>query len=275
MDNPTAKCVAVCSKFAWHVSAAGVSLEDFEHITTSSRAQRTPTRLWDPASGDITSLLVELRPPFETESAEGIAFYHGVMGLLEARNAKSDFVQAWIGGAYAADYLARIDNADAVYEKFPNTAACVAAVVLVLMAFTFRSVVVAIKAVVSIGLTLSIVYGSTTLVYQFGLFEGSSFYWFAKTGGVCWVPPILCFALLVGLGLDYHVFLLNRVVEYAIPLFYYYYYVFFCPILASLPKTNGAKSGIEMCFDIGSQHLWCWVQNTPRMQNNKVYATLY
>jgi uncharacterized membrane protein YdfJ with MMPL/SSD domain len=28
------------------------------------------------------------------------------------------------------------------------------------------------------------------------------------------VPPILCFTLLVGLGLDYHIFLLNRVMEY-------------------------------------------------------------
>ena len=25
---------------------------------------------------------------------------------------------------------------------------------------------------------------------------------------------------------------------------------------------NGAKSGFEMCFDIGSQHLGCWGQNT-------------
>ena len=37
---------------------------------------------------------------------------------------------------------------------------------------------------------------------------------------------------------------------------------------------NGAKSGFEMCFDIGSQHLECWGQNTSRIQNKEVYATL-
>ena len=37
---------------------------------------------------------------------------------------------------------------------------------------------------------------------------------------------------------------------------------------------NGAKSGFEMCFDIGSQHLGCWGQNTSRIQNKEVYATL-
>ena len=37
---------------------------------------------------------------------------------------------------------------------------------------------------------------------------------------------------------------------------------------------NGAKSGFEMCFDIGSRHLGCWGQNTSRIQNKKIHATL-
>ena len=35
-----------------------------------------------------------------------------------------------------------------------------------------------------------------------------------------------------------------------------------------------AKSGFKMCFGIGSQHLGCWGQNTSRIQNKEVYATL-
>ena len=38
---------------------------------------------------------------------------------------------------------------------------------------------------------------------------------------------------------------------------------------------NGAKSGFEMCFDIGSRHHGCWGQNTSQIQNKEVYATLY
>ena len=30
-----------------------------------------------------------------------------------------------------------------------------------------------------------------------------------------------------------------------------------------------------MCFDIGSRQLGCWGQNTSRIQNKEVYATLY
>ena len=36
---------------------------------------------------------------------------------------------------------------------------------------------------------------------------------------------------------------------------------------------NGAKTEFEMCF--GSQHLEFWGQNTSRIQNKEVYATLY
>ena len=44
--------------------------------------------------------------------------------------------------------------------------------------------------------------------------------------------------------------------------------------IAPLFCQNGAKSGFEMCFDIGSRHLGCWGQNTSRIQNKGVYATL-
>ena len=37
---------------------------------------------------------------------------------------------------------------------------------------------------------------------------------------------------------------------------------------------NGAKSGFEVCFNIGSQHLGCRGRITFRIQNKEVYATL-
>ena len=40
-------------------------------------------------------------------------------------------------------------------------------------------------------------------------------------------------------------------------------------------NSSQAKSGFEMCFDTGYQHLGCWGQNTPRIQNKEVYATLH
>ena len=45
--------------------------------------------------------------------------------------------------------------------------------------------------------------------------------------------------------------------------------------IAPLVCHNGAQSGFEMCFDIGSRHLGCCGQNTSRIQNKEVHPTLY
>jgi len=62
--------------------------------------------------------------------------------------------------------------------------------------------------------TLSLVYGIARFVYQHGALNGLGFRGFAKAGGLCWLPPILTFPLLIGFGVDYEVFLLSRIVEF-------------------------------------------------------------
>lgn len=34
------------------------------------------------------------------------------------------------------------------------------------------------------------------------------------SGGISWLPPVMCFSIIVGLGLDYDVFLISRVFEF-------------------------------------------------------------
>jgi uncharacterized membrane protein YdfJ with MMPL/SSD domain len=69
-------------------------------------------------------------------------------------------VEGWIGGGFAEDYDKRVDLIGRVYSHFPLTVAYVAGVVFVLMILSFGSIMIAVKAVVSIALTLSIVYGA-------------------------------------------------------------------------------------------------------------------
>ena len=69
--------------------------------------------------------------------------------------------------------------------------------VFVLMLIAFRSVVIAIKAVISIALTQSIVYGMATCVYQYGVLNWTGFFGLQSTGGLCWVPPVLSFCISV------------------------------------------------------------------------------
>jgi uncharacterized membrane protein YdfJ with MMPL/SSD domain len=83
----------------------------------------------------------------------------------------------------------------------------------VFIGVVFRSVLIPIRTVLTIALTLSFVYGAATLVYVHGILAWTHFPGFEAPGAIIWMPPLVSFALCVGLALDYDVFLLVRIKE--------------------------------------------------------------
>jgi uncharacterized membrane protein YdfJ with MMPL/SSD domain len=80
-----------------------------------------------------------------------------------------------------------------------------------LMLVTFRSVVIAAKAVVLNLLSVGAAYGILVLVFQHGW--GKELLGFEFTGGIDPFLPILLFVILFGLSMDYHVFIISRIRE--------------------------------------------------------------
>jgi uncharacterized membrane protein YdfJ with MMPL/SSD domain len=102
------------------------------------------------------------------------------------------------------------------FSIFPVAVVVTAGVVFVLIGLAFRSAVVPLRAVLSIGLTLVLVYGAAIFVYEDGALAWLHFAGLApleEDASLSWIPPILSFSIVVGLGLDYDVFLLSRIVE--------------------------------------------------------------
>ena len=81
----------------------------------------------------------------------------------------------------------------------------------VLMLVTFRSVVIAAKAIVLNLLSVGAAYGILVLVFQHGW--GKGLLGFEFTGGIDPFLPILLFVILFGLSIDYHVFIISRIRE--------------------------------------------------------------
>ena len=81
----------------------------------------------------------------------------------------------------------------------------------VLMLISFRSVVIAAKAIVLNVLSIAAAYGVLVLVFQHGW--GKGLLGFEFTGGIDPFLPLLLFVILFGLSMDYHVFILSRVRE--------------------------------------------------------------
>jgi uncharacterized membrane protein YdfJ with MMPL/SSD domain len=80
-----------------------------------------------------------------------------------------------------------------------------------LMLVSFRSIVIAAKAVVLNLLSVGAAYGILVLVFQHGW--GKGLLGFEFTGGIDPFLPILLFVILFGLSMDYHVFILSRIRE--------------------------------------------------------------
>jgi RND superfamily putative drug exporter len=117
------------------------------------------------------------------------------------------------GGAQVGGNTAQNkDFVTAVYGNFPLMLGLIALVTFVLLARSFRSVVLAAKAVVLNVVSLGASYGFLVLFWQQG-YGSKLVYGVPATGSIRDFIPILVFAFLFGLSMDYEVFLLARMRE--------------------------------------------------------------
>ncbi len=110
------------------------------------------------------------------------------------------------GGAASTE-----DFAAVVSERLPLVIAFVLGLAFLLMLFTFRSIVVPIKAIILNLLSVGAAYGVLVMAFQWGWAE--SLLGFESNGGVTNWLPVFLFVILFGLSMDYHVFILSRVRE--------------------------------------------------------------
>ncbi len=105
-----------------------------------------------------------------------------------------------------------LDYISAVYKKFPYSLGLIALVTFVLLVRTFRSILLPVKAVLLNVVSVAATFGATVLFWQEG--HGSEqIFGIAPTGAVTFWLPVLIFAFLFGLSMDYEVFILARMRE--------------------------------------------------------------
>jgi putative drug exporter of the RND superfamily len=110
------------------------------------------------------------------------------------------------GGAIELDYQ------NAVFGNFPLMFAVIALLTIALLARAFRSIVLAVKAVLLNLVSMAAAFGVMTWFWQQG--HGSSaIFGIPATGAITFWIPLMVFAFLFGLSMDYEVFILARVRE--------------------------------------------------------------
>jgi uncharacterized membrane protein YdfJ with MMPL/SSD domain len=109
------------------------------------------------------------------------------------------------------------DAADTVYANFPIIGGVTLGVVFVLYWAAFSSLMIPLRAIISMCFAMGWTFGLSVLIYQDGVLEWTGFAPLSPTPGspqLCWLIPVMAFSIMVGLSLDYDVFLVSRIVEY-------------------------------------------------------------
>jgi RND superfamily putative drug exporter len=122
---------------------------------------------------------------------------------------KGTTLTTYVGGQTAS----YIDLASRISDKLPLVIAVVIALSLILLLIAFRSVVVPVTSALMNLLSVGASYGVLTFVFQEG--HGASL--MGVDGGATPIVsyvPLMMFAILFGLSMDYQVFLLSRIREH-------------------------------------------------------------
>jgi len=116
-------------------------------------------------------------------------------------------VDALVGGFNASG----VDFASYLGDRLPLMIAFVLILSFLLLMAVFRSVLVPLKAVVMNLLSIGAAYGFVVAVFQWGW--GSSLIGIGREGPIDAWAPMMLFAIVFGLSMDYEVFLLSRIKE--------------------------------------------------------------
>jgi RND superfamily putative drug exporter len=131
----------------------------------------------------------------------------GIRGIIDRSHDALRGTNGTVTGLAAVNQ----DFLHALFGTFPYVVGLVLLLTLVLLTRAFRSIVLAVKAVVLNLFSLGAAYGIVVFVFQQG--HGSRLWDVGATGSLTAYVPLMIFAFLFGLSMDYEVFMLSRMRE--------------------------------------------------------------
>lgn len=193
-------------------AASDVTLEEYQAAYADNFAG-VPDELRGPLS-DLVNL------EGDSDTALVLGFLAGDPGSSQSwetiRALRSDIIPT-VDGLDASEVLVggttaiEADSTEALYARFPLVIGIILTATFVLLMVLFRSILIPLKAVIMNLFSVFASYGLLVLVFQEGL--GENVFDFTSIAAVNWLTPVLLFAVLFGLSMDYEVFLMSRIRE--------------------------------------------------------------
>ncbi|TYL45733.1 MMPL family transporter [Nocardioides sp. BGMRC 2183] len=200
------------------------ALGDLEQAAAETGAV-TATDAQVRTSADGSTSVIDLAIPYEEESEQAEDAVRTLReDVVPDALGEVDQVAEWAVGGSVAKAL---DDTEEFQERLPWVIGFVLLLTLLMMARSFRSIPIALISTLLNIASVGVAFGLLTLVFQDGV--GESLLDFASPGYVISWIPLFVMVVLVGLSMDYHVFVLSRIKEY---------------VDAGLPTRSAVQRGI-------------------------------
>jgi RND superfamily putative drug exporter len=171
-----------------------------DHLVTELRQTPGVARVDDPiASPSRTVAVVNVTPASGPQDAATISLLHRIRDVVPR--------SSHVGGETASD----IDFANVMRRRLPLFFGSVLAVSFLILLVVFRSIVVPLKAVIMNLLSIGAAFGVLVVAFQWG--HGGHLLGVSGAPIEAWAPMML-FAIVFGLSMDYEVFLLSTIREH-------------------------------------------------------------
>jgi RND superfamily putative drug exporter len=185
-----------------HAAEATDNVQQLADAIAADPGYATATVDW---RGDTA--FIDVRDAFASGTAEARATTERLRRAMVPAALAGTTASAAVGGAQAY----AIDETRLMESGTPWAVAFILCVSFVFLMVTFRSLVIPLKAITLNLLGTLATFGVLVAVYQWGWGESLGF---PHLVGISPYMPVMIFALVFGLSMDYHVFLLTRIKEH-------------------------------------------------------------
>jgi RND superfamily putative drug exporter len=157
------------------------------------------------AAGDTA--VITVYPDSSPQDGATNDLIHNLRDTVIPAATRGTSVRAYVGGQTAST----IDVGDKINSRLPIFFVMVIGLSFVVLTIVFRSIVIPIKAALMNLLSIGASYGLLVAVFQWGWFAG--LLGIHSTGPIEVFLPMMMFAIVFGLSMDYEVFLISRIRE--------------------------------------------------------------
>jgi RND superfamily putative drug exporter len=165
--------------------------------------QVTPPQM----SPDGSAALVVAIPPAAPQSEQTENLVNSLRTDVLPRAVQGTGATVFVGGQTAGF----VDLGERIQDRLPLFIGAVVALSFILLMMVFRSILVPLKAAIMNLLSIAAAYGVIVAIFQWGWLKGVV--GLDETVPIVSFVPMIMFAILFGLSMDYEVFLLSRIRE--------------------------------------------------------------